>query len=359
MYQQFRNPPAMQHMDSFRSLDSTDSTNSYHCAHNRPVMQHMDSFRSIDSTDSAISYDTTGDKQFRNKVGKKGKFKKRNGKPKRPLSAYNIFFKSERAKLVQAKKKVGFANMAKEISVKWKNLSDEEHKKYADEAEIEQKKYRSAVKEWKAKTKFELSTQSTPLVPLLSHSHPVFLQNLMIQQQMMEQQKLMQEQMQNAIQYSVRRMSMPPMGCYPNPEAECTPEMETSQQFVNNQQQNRRLSAERRLSLPMQSSSQDDLYDDFPHVEKVTATLEYTNTAYDSTDESSLGDGLADMLINMPIFDDVEEPKSTKEQVVVNGSNNYEDDDASPEDVPSQVLSALLDNAESLADVEDMDDIFS
>eukprot|EP00546_Thalassionema_frauenfeldii_P009421 CAMPEP_0178927682 /NCGR_PEP_ID=MMETSP0786-20121207/19361_1 /TAXON_ID=186022 /ORGANISM="Thalassionema frauenfeldii, Strain CCMP 1798" /LENGTH=306 /DNA_ID=CAMNT_0020603217 /DNA_START=285 /DNA_END=1202 /DNA_ORIENTATION=- len=305
-------------------------------------MQHMDSFRSIESTDSVISYDTPGDKQSLNKGRKKAKWKRRNGKPKRPLSAYNIFFKSERAKLLQAQKKVGFANMAKEISAKWKNLCDEEHKKFAAEAEIEQAKYRAAVKEWKAKNNFELQTHPTPLVPLLSQTDPVILRNLMIQQQMMEQQKLMQEQMHNAIQCSIRRMSMPPIGCISTPE--CNASAKSVKQCEDHKQEERQ-DAERRLSLPMHKN---DKFEEMPPIEQVATTLEFTNTTYDSTDESSLDDGLADMLINMPIFDDVAESSNNTTRSVVVSESKSEVSEELPEDATSNPLSKLLDRADSL-----------
>merc|ERR1712226_695704 len=51
-------------------------------------------------------------------------------RPKRPLSAYNLFFKDQRIKLLgldddgkgEKEKKIGFAEMAKVISSKWKTL---------------------------------------------------------------------------------------------------------------------------------------------------------------------------------------------------------------------------------------------
>jgi len=345
-------------MDSFRSLDSTDSTSShpYQTLSGRPTMPHMDSFRSIDSTDSNMSHDTTSDKVYPSKGGKKLKWKRRSGKPKRPLSAYNIFFKSERAKLVQAKKKVGFANMAKEISSKWKSLSEEGHKEYAAEAEIEQKKYRAAVKEWKAQ---------------------IFLQKLLIQQQMMEQQKLMQEQIQNAIQFNAnRRMSMPPMGCSSAPSFDS----ETPQQY---EQQPESRPVERRLSLQLQATPQREVLGERGQMwdpnKPVDSTFECP--AYDSTDESSLGDEMADMLINMPILDDVERNDRTPSRTgsTENSGSDPDRDEYSrlvpddipsempddtpsemPDDIPSEceILSKLLDKAESLS-MEDMESLFS
>jgi hypothetical protein len=97
--------------------------------------------------------------------------------PKRPLSAYNLFFKDEREKLVSAgpqgrkvaakaakgevekiedlgrkhKKSsgIGFANLAKTIAAKWNDMSPEERKPYEDLAAGEKRKYDGAVAQWR------------------------------------------------------------------------------------------------------------------------------------------------------------------------------------------------------------------
>lgn len=374
-YQRFGNPHAMQHMDSFGSADSTISSNNLQCMGNRPVISHMDSFRSVDSTDSA---NDTVDKLFPSKGsigGKKAKWKRRTGgKPKRPLSAYNIFFKKERAKLLQEQKKVGFAKMAKEISAKWKNVTDEEHKKYAAEAEVEQKKYRAAVKEWKAQSKLDVQSYTTPLVPLLSNTDPLIIQRLLIQQKMIEQQRLMQEQMQNAIRFS-RRMSMPPMG-YTSTSGIS---IGTSQHDENDQSIHRparRFSMPSTMSKDMSPLAQTNLNlsTDVPcqklniHEGGAGALSEDQNT-HDSTDDSSLGDGMADFLIKMPLFDDVEEKKHnfqsefpSIEPVLSSCNSELLDDvqkekESSTENRPMEVLSNIVDETEPLDSMEDMEDL--
>ena len=105
--------------------------------------------------------------------------KKLDDKPKRPLSAYNIFFKHERAKLVsdapdvetpvtleslkvdptrQPNKrrhrkthgKIGFADLARTIAEKWKSLDAEQRTVYEACAAKEKERYRKEVSEWKA-----------------------------------------------------------------------------------------------------------------------------------------------------------------------------------------------------------------
>mmetsp|Transcript_19365 Transcript_19365/g.39299 ORF Transcript_19365/g.39299 Transcript_19365/m.39299 type:complete len:323 (-) Transcript_19365:100-1068(-) len=101
---------------------------------------------------------------------KKGRRKQPKDKPKRPLSAYNIFFKEERARLLQklddAKQekvpeeesndkktpsKIGFENLAKIIGSKWQDLTPTEVEYYKGKANVDMKRYKSEMETYLAK----------------------------------------------------------------------------------------------------------------------------------------------------------------------------------------------------------------
>ena len=71
-------------------------------------------------------------------------------KPKRPLSAYNIFFQRERKALLNAQGKVGFAAMAKTISAKWKKMDAAEKEPLTQLAKADSARYQREMKVWKS-----------------------------------------------------------------------------------------------------------------------------------------------------------------------------------------------------------------
>lgn len=83
---------------------------------------------------------------------------KASGKPRRPLSAYNFFFSEQRQKILkerdampQSDRLCGpemFAAMGKEVSARWKRLTDVEKKKYKDLASKEKSRYNSEMVEF-------------------------------------------------------------------------------------------------------------------------------------------------------------------------------------------------------------------
>jgi single-stranded DNA-binding protein len=74
--------------------------------------------------------------------------------PKRPLSAYNIFFKETRERILasnkddegEEKEKLAFQFMAKEIASRWKNLSDGDRVRVEGLAKVDMVRYREAVR---------------------------------------------------------------------------------------------------------------------------------------------------------------------------------------------------------------------
>jgi hypothetical protein len=81
------------------------------------------------------------------KVTKKRKKRKMKPKdyPKRPLSAYNIFFKQTREKNLEENGKLSFQEMVKAVAAEWKEISPEQKAKYQDLASEDLARYKKAV----------------------------------------------------------------------------------------------------------------------------------------------------------------------------------------------------------------------
>lgn len=82
-------------------------------------------------------------------------------KPKRPLSAYNLFFKQEREKMLKdmpirkegkprrSHGKIGFADLARSIASKWKNTTKEDRAVFDRMAMVDKDRYQREMQEWK------------------------------------------------------------------------------------------------------------------------------------------------------------------------------------------------------------------
>lgn len=91
-------------------------------------------------------------------IVKKKKTKKPKDMPRRPLSAYNIFFREERARILARKgsdrkdpgvnKESLFSSLGKEVAKRWKDLNEQELVKYNEMAEKEMARYRTEMDEY-------------------------------------------------------------------------------------------------------------------------------------------------------------------------------------------------------------------
>jgi len=77
--------------------------------------------------------------------------------PKRPLSAYNLFFKAEREKLLLEKESssstkvdnLGFETLAQSVALSWRSLDPKTKAIFVQQGQEEKRKYVIAVKDWK------------------------------------------------------------------------------------------------------------------------------------------------------------------------------------------------------------------
>lgn len=98
-------------------------------------------------------------------------WKKPKDKPKRPLSAYNLFFKDERKKILRGQVPTGasgFGGLAKFIAGRWKNLDSKTRSKYKARAIKEKNQYFAAVAMWKRGKQQQEMVQKIPSRPMES-----------------------------------------------------------------------------------------------------------------------------------------------------------------------------------------------
>jgi hypothetical protein len=86
-------------------------------------------------------------------------------KPKRPLSAYNLFFRDQRGLLLdnlptrgddkpkRSHGKIGFKDLARTIAARWKDIAPDEKERYESIAAEGREKYLKRAKEWKKQQK--------------------------------------------------------------------------------------------------------------------------------------------------------------------------------------------------------------
>eukprot|EP00549_Striatella_unipunctata_P009253 CAMPEP_0118695928 /NCGR_PEP_ID=MMETSP0800-20121206/13507_1 /TAXON_ID=210618 ORGANISM="Striatella unipunctata, Strain CCMP2910" /NCGR_SAMPLE_ID=MMETSP0800 /ASSEMBLY_ACC=CAM_ASM_000638 /LENGTH=246 /DNA_ID=CAMNT_0006594871 /DNA_START=55 /DNA_END=795 /DNA_ORIENTATION=- len=118
------------------------------------------------------------------------KWRKPKDKPRRPLSAYNLFFRHEREQLLKLKKDadsrsntppkegetlgIGFGNLARFIATKWRNIDCKTRSYFDAGAEEEKCKYKVALKAWnegnKRDARFQVSYDTNALAADQDHA---------------------------------------------------------------------------------------------------------------------------------------------------------------------------------------------
>lgn len=126
------------------------------------------------------------------------KRKKPKDAPRRPLSAYNLFYRDEREKMMcdddydypENQEIFGIAGLSKTIGFKWGNLNSESRGVYVELAKIEKEAYYEKVKAWK-KQKKQKSSQDDKEQQKSNDDDD--LQKKMQEQLLQERQQLLQK----------------------------------------------------------------------------------------------------------------------------------------------------------------------
>lgn len=108
---------------------------------------------------SSMTSELTTSKKQKKKRNKSNN-KRPEGKPTRPLSAYNIFFRSERERMIASREQgdkpaqqrtgISFENLAKTIASKWRTLDSTDRQVYETGAAADRERYRSQKEAWRA-----------------------------------------------------------------------------------------------------------------------------------------------------------------------------------------------------------------
>jgi HMG (high mobility group) box len=95
-------------------------------------------------------------------VKKKWTWRKPKGKPKRPLSAYNIFFQEMRPIIMAHPAVSGFSDLAKVVAAHWKNLNPTMKRPYEEKARQDMVRYRMDLSIWEMNRTMEANSVTPP-----------------------------------------------------------------------------------------------------------------------------------------------------------------------------------------------------
>jgi hypothetical protein len=105
--------------------------------------------------------------------------KKPRGMPKRPLSAYNLFFKAQRPNVLSSGnregERVGFANLAKIIGKQWKSIEESERRLYDRLANEDNARYRAemdAYSRWKQEQRLTAKDDESNIAGEIEREQP-------------------------------------------------------------------------------------------------------------------------------------------------------------------------------------------
>eukprot|EP00938_MAST-03A_sp_MAST-3A-sp1_P002291 g2291.t1 len=86
------------------------------------------------------------------KKKKRGRKRKREiPPPKKAMSAYNVFFKETRVKLLEEFEKITFEQLGKEVGKRWHKLSTKERVPYQKRSRLDKERFKKEMEEYKVK----------------------------------------------------------------------------------------------------------------------------------------------------------------------------------------------------------------
>ena len=102
-------------------------------------------------------------KALKTKKTKKSKQPNDEGKPKRSLNVYNLFFAIERQKIQNEQANVGFANLARTVSERWKTIDPVYKQQLEEQARLDRIRFENEMEVWRAKKEAKERNEPTEL----------------------------------------------------------------------------------------------------------------------------------------------------------------------------------------------------